>query len=691
MGIYCENSIKNTITTNKEIIERIYKRTLELKPKKEIMYTPFTENDDDNINAYFSIDLKKYHPSAKEGDYAYIEAYYDGLYKENLIIVIFENNNATAFFNNKKITDLSLNNDGNCEAQVEFNEGRNSLIIKVPCNEESFRVGVSVYIPGLRSKPVCYGYCTWQYNLMEGFRYQMMPQISRLYNENESISDVSKIDWVYPKMPRQPESFSFDFNKRCKRGNASYGYTYALGNVKINHNSPIKVFEDGIVVYSEKEGCFEKYYSSPTPVLVKSVKANGEWGFSASSDREFSLPFVKGADCPDLSWMWVGPFGREDESVDYPYPPEKNLTFKEPYASVCEGQIYWNFYRENTYLRQFLHSNFFGQWFYAMMVSQYGLLQASKILGDNSYSEYFSESTKLMCDHRRYSTYDIKKSGYPSYLYHAAKEFDRLDPIGTIGVNVAEYYLMTGDIKAEQTLEKLASSLNNVPRFPDGTLYRIDTMWTDDTYMSLPFLARLGVIFNDNKYFDDILTQVRGYEERLFMEDQNIFSHIFFPDENKANRVPWGRGNGWVLLALSEVLLLMPKDYEGRDEILTLFRKFTDGILSFRDKKYGFWHQVINNPDSYMESSGSAMFIIALARGVREGWIDAYIKDIVIDAWDNLVKECIDTDGNVYGVCMGSSCSMEEKYYLDLGTVINDDHGVGIILTAGAEVMKIEG
>ena len=235
------------------------------------------------------------------------------------------------------------------------------------------------------------------------------------------------------------------------------------------------------------------------------------------------------------------------------------------------------------------------------------------------------------------------------------------------------------------------SMMTNVPRFPDGTFHRGKTMWTDDMYMCLPFLARLGAIFSEDKYFDEAARQIFGFWERMYMHDQNIYSHIYFPPEDFANRVPWGRGNGWVLLAMSELLLLMPEDHKDRERILEIFKDFAGGVLDCRDKRQGIWHQVINNHDSYVETSGSAMFITALARGVKYGWLDGSIKDTVVEAWNSLCERCIDSEGNVYGVCQGSGCNKEEKYYLNLGTITNDDHGVGIVLGAGVAVMNMLG
>ena len=113
--------------------------------------------------------------------------------------------------------------------------------------------------------------------------------------------------------------------------------------------------------------------------------------------------------------------------------------------------------------------------------------------------------------------------------------------------------------------------------------------------------------------------------------------------------------------------------------------------MRHRDTKEGIWHQVINNHKSYIETSGSAMFITALARGIRKGWLEDTYKEDVLQAWKALTEKCVDAQGNVYGVCVGSGCNKEEEYYMQLDTIVNDDHGMGIVLGAGVEVMNLLG
>lgn len=691
MENYFENSILKDCKSNMEIIKKVYDNALENRPVSRVLYRPLTKFPFIDMINKPGANLKAIYPESKAGDYAYITSCMDGLFEREMVINLRNCKNPEVWFNGEKVEVTKAEKpSGTLDAKVFFKKGRNSLVIRVSAEDEGFEVVAVPFIPELRMIPYDYVYCTWQYILKEGFRLQDGVEISRLYKKNEVPPSIENIEWVFPKMPKQTDVKTFDFYKLCESGNSAYVYTNVCGKIRITHQSPIKICKDKECIYSAEKGVFETEFNSFSELFIKSIRNGDIWGFYAETEGEHSLSFVDGADCSDLQWMWIGPFGKDTDPANHPYAPEFRLQFDEPYPTAC-GPVYWNFYRENTVLIQRNHSIFYGQWFYPFMVGMYGMKQAAECLEDDAFYDYYMGGIGALCNHRNYSPFDTARGGYSTYL-PVSREFNNLDSIGTMGINIAEYFMMTGDCKAEYMLELLSNSiLHNIPRFSDETFNRRKTMWTDDMYMSLPFLVRLGVIKGEKKYFDEIITQVRGFKERLYMEDQHIFSHIFFVEEDKANRVPWGRGNGWVLLALSEVLLLMPETYEGYDEILALYRDFAKGILSFRDREKGFWHQVINNPESYMETSGSAMFITALSRGVRKGWIEnMYFKDI-LEAWNGLCKNCIDSDGNVYGVCEGSGCNMEEKYYLELGTIVNDDHGVGIVLGAGAEIINMTG
>ena len=166
-------------------------------------------------------------------------------------------------------------------------------------------------------------------------------------------------------------------------------------------------------------------------------------------------------------------------------------------------------------------------------------------------------------------------------------------------------------------------------------------------------------------------------------------SHIFFLDTNEPNNIPWGRGNGWVYVSLSDALENIPEGFSGRDFLMDFYHSFTEGLVKLQDAD-GLWHQVLNRPDSYQETSCTGMFMLGLCRGIKNGWLDKETYMPYVErAYLGLLDKKISSTGNVYDVCMGSGNAKKVEYYMNLGAVDNDDHGTGVILTAIAEMMKI--
>ena len=125
--------------------------------------------------------------------------------------------------------------------------------------------------------------------------------------------------------------------------------------------------------------------------------------------------------------------------------------------------------------------------------------------------------------------------------------------------------------------------------------------------------------------------------------------------------------------------------------MIAFYRELCDGYLALQDEG-GMWHQVLTHPDSYPETSCTAMFVYAFARGVRFGWLgkpDPY-AEAAVKGWDALNRISIDRFGNVHGVCRGSEFSFSPEYYKnELLWNLNDTHGIGIVLLAGVEVIRL--
>jgi len=389
---------------------------------------------------------------------------------------------------------------------------------------------------------------------------------------------------------------------------------------------------------------------------------------NTGDDGNFGLDFVESNRENAPKWLLLG--GLDEDNLP-------KIQFKKPYKGqfwrLCDG----------SYLRPYLDTHFYGLWFYALMVGQYGILKAAPLMGEE-LKEYFISGMSIMADFFDYMRYDTSVFGAPSFLQRSIALAD-LDSIGTMGMNFCDLYALKPSDEVKHVIDSLYDAMcKNIPRFPDGTFHREATMWSDDTFMSMPFLSRLGKLTGDKKYFEECICQINGFFKRLFMENEKLISHIYFLEDEKANKVPWGRGNGWVFITLSEVLERIPDSFEEKKDIIDKFRTFAEGVRAVQDES-GMWHQVLNMPSSYEETSCTGMFALGMLRGVKNGWLDESYMENVEKAIRGIEAKAVDADGNITGVCRGSQCSYDPSYYAQLGTVVNDDHGTGIILALLAE------
>lgn len=295
------------------------------------------------------------------------------------------------------------------------------------------------------------------------------------------------------------------------------------------------------------------------------------------------------------------------------------------------------------------------------------------------------------------------KSVYGAAPFHnQLTTIDSLDDCGSFASSLLEVMKDYTVPKGWNIGHMVASYIKNEQqRLGDGTFYRNhsylpvmnETLWADDMYMSIPFLCRYYEMAGDLTSLEDAVSQVKLFYQYLFMPELQIMSHIYDTHYKVQTKVPWGRGNGWVLFSVTELLAVIPEHHKERDEILSIYRQLCKGYLRLQGE-HGMWHQVLTFPHSYEETSCTAMFIYGFARGVRYGWLDEKepYRESARKGWEALCDKAIDWKGNIYGVCRGSGYSFSKEYYAnDLSWNINDTHGTGIVMLAGIEVEKMKG
>jgi rhamnogalacturonyl hydrolase YesR len=150
----------------------------------------------------------------------------------------------------------------------------------------------------------------------------------------------------------------------------------------------------------------------------------------------------------------------------------------------------------------------------------------------------------------------------------------------------------------------------------------------------------------------------------------------------------WSRANGWAIWAVSEVLKAVPDNHPAYKQLKAHFKKHVDGLIRLQDAS-GFWFNVLDEPASKQETSGTAIFTMAIARGINQGWLgrEEYER-YAIRGWKAL-NSVIDSDGTVHGICMGTMCSEDLQYYLDRPILDDDSHGILGLIFAAIEMQKL--
>lgn len=204
-------------------------------------------------------------------------------------------------------------------------------------------------------------------------------------------------------------------------------------------------------------------------------------------------------------------------------------------------------------------------------------------------------------------------------------------------------------------------------------------LWIDDMYMITIVQAEAYHVTGDMKYINRAAKEMVLYLDEI-QRDNGLFYHA--PD------VPfyWARGDGWMAVGMTELLLNLPKDDAN-------YKRIYEGYLLMMNslKKYvnqdGLWNQLIDEKDCWTESSGSAMFTYAMIMGVKNGWLDAdEFGPIARRAWLALC-DYIDDKGDVTEVCVGTGKQNSHQYYLDRPRITGDYHGQAPIIWCASALL----
>ena len=332
---------------------------------------------------------------------------------------------------------------------------------------------------------------------------------------------------------------------------------------------------------------------------------------------------------------------------------------------------------------------------YEWGVTYAAMLTAYKATGDRRYLDYTVSRLRFLADvypHFR----KLKQQGKSiDPLMEKVVAPAALDDAGAVCVSMIKAMKADPTLPLNPLIENYMDYiLHHQYRLSDGTLARtrpqFNTLWLDDMFMGIPPIAWYATYKTErsSELMNEAVGQVKKFAGRMWVGDKHLFRHGWVESMDPHPSFFWGRANGWALLTLCEVLDALPSDHAARPMVMRYFQQHLQGLLSYQSGD-GFWHQLLDRPDSYEETSATAIYVYCMAHAINQGWIDAKaFGPSALLGWHAVASQ-VTQGGQVAGVCVGTGMAFDPAFYYYRPVNVYAAHGYGPVILAGAEVIRL--
>jgi unsaturated rhamnogalacturonyl hydrolase len=314
----------------------------------------------------------------------------------------------------------------------------------------------------------------------------------------------------------------------------------------------------------------------------------------------------------------------------------------------------------------------FGVWFWGDAIALDGLLDAAELLGDERSLEQVRDAFERWAE---------RPLGWVDHL--------------TPGAALLRFADLSGESWPLERAEELAAHLASAPRAGGAPLYRPDipqyrhTVWVDTLYHAPVFYALLAQRLGDDLWLDKAVEEWTSHMSVLTDERGPFLAHSWDAGMHRLHGYGWGRGAGWALYGMIETLESIPSDHSARLGLVAETQKLAHSLLEVQDHT-GYWHTLLHDRESYLETSTASFFAAAFCRGIRTGVLGEEFVEPAERAWRATLGR-LDMQGELWGV---SACSYagvanidDVVIYHTLPTEVNL-WGQGSAMRAAAEQIR---
>jgi unsaturated rhamnogalacturonyl hydrolase len=280
-----------------------------------------------------------------------------------------------------------------------------------------------------------------------------------------------------------------------------------------------------------------------------------------------------------------------------------------------------------------------------------------------------------------------------------------------LGRQLLLLYSVTREPRYLTAATALYQQLQQQPRNAEGGFWHKqrypNQMWLDGLYMAEPFRAEYAQLSHHPEDFADITRQFALIEEHARDAKTGLLYHGWDASKQERWANPqtgdsaefWARGMGWYLMALVDSLDYYPQNDPGRAQLLAILGREAEAVARYQDAQSGLWYDVLDKPNAngnYFESSAACMFVYALAKGVRRGYLPAHYLANAERGYRGILAHFIQAGpggdvlfaGTVKASGLGGDPYRDGSYayYIGERVVTNDPKGVGAFLLASVEM-----
>lgn len=330
---------------------------------------------------------------------------------------------------------------------------------------------------------------------------------------------------------------------------------------------------------------------------------------------------------------------------------------------------------------------------YEWGVAYTGMLLAGEATGDARFTEYATQRIQFIADLAPYYRALVEANPQANTPLRSVLDPRALDDAGSMCAAMITALRAGAQGNIRPLIDNYIKYISTKEfRLSDGTLARNrpqpNTIWLDDLYMSVPALGQMGSLTGERRYFDDAVKQVLQFAQRMFNRSKNLYMHGWVQGMDVHPEFHWARANGWAIMATADLLDVLPEDHPGRAPLLDFLRAHIRGLAACQSGT-GFWHQLLDRNDSYLETSATAIFTYCIAHAINRGWIDPLAHGpMALLGW-SAVSTRVNDQGQVQGTCVGTGMGFDPVFYYHRPTNVFAAHAYGPVLLAGAEMIKL--